>query len=223
MKTILIAFLLVPALALAQTQEDDHATVRSGHDPEAEARGPLRLAEPEDVTVGENLDKTFGIGLGSTPGGVTGVEVEYYLGDLMLNGHAGLVFFAPENGDSLTGFALAAGAFYRWKRYGDLAVMLGGRIDFGYASGGSYEIPSKIPQVIEGGSSTQFNVEAMFRAEYYFAGILSIHAEVGPVLAFVGENGGVLGESWQSTSQGLYFELPLFQLLAGFGATIYLE
>src|SRR5688572_29321406 len=170
---LLVVPLLAPLVARAQTQEDDHATVRSGHDPEAEARGPLQVAEPETVVAGESLDKTFGVGFGSTPGGVTGVEVEYYLGDLMLNGHAALVFFAPENGDSTTGFALAAGAFYRWKTYGDLALMLGGRLDFGYLSAATYEIPARLPQVPGGGSSTQINLEGMLRAEYYFAGVLS--------------------------------------------------
>jgi hypothetical protein len=103
--------------------------------------------------------------------------------------------------------------------------MLGGRLDLGYASSGGYTPPGlgKLPQVGEGSSAVQLNIEAMLRAEYYFAGIMSVHAEVGPVLAIINEGGGVLGESWQSTSQGIYLEVPLFNLIAGFGVTIYLE
>jgi hypothetical protein len=225
-KTILstLFVVLLPLAARAQTQEDDHATVRSGHDPAAEARGDLAMTEAEGTVAGENLDKVFGLGFGVTPGGVTGFEVEYYLANLMLNGHVGVAFFAPDPGDSVTSFALAGGAFFRWKRFGDLAVMLGGRLDLGYASFGGYTPPAKLPQVGEGNNSAiQFNIEAMLRAEYYFGGILSVHAEVGPVIAIIGEGGGVLGESWQSTSEGFYLEIPLFNLVAGFGVTIYLE
>ena len=81
----------------------------------------------------------------------------------------------------------------------------------------------KVPQVYQSyGDATQINLEAMLRVQLYFGGIIGIHAEVGPVLAIIDEGGGVLGDSWYGTPEGVYFDIPSDLLLASFGVVVYL-
>src|SRR5436190_20976845 len=103
-QVLAMSILAFPGAALAQTQEDDHASQSSGHDPAAEARGKLQMTEGENAAAGPDSVSahTLGIGFGSTPGGITGLQLEYYLSSFMLNFHAGLSTFSPDNGDGAT-------------------------------------------------------------------------------------------------------------------------
>lgn len=199
MKTTMFAFtlltLLAAAPALAQVEGDSRTTVTTMQETPAQSA------------------KTFGIGYGQTPGGVLGAEVEYYLGNLMLNAHFGFLFFSPSgDADSVNSFGLAVGAFFRWKTWDNVALMIGGRLDIGHTGGGGTGT--------EGGDATQFNIEVPLRAEIYFAEILSLHAEVGPVLGIVDEGGGVLA-GWKDKPKGTYLDLPAVNVLATVGVTIY--
>ena len=225
MKTTIMAFTLLLAAPVLAQEEDDHATTSSGHDPKADRAGTVRMTEADTPAGVQSTNKTFGVGFGQTVGGVRGVEVEYYLGNIMLNGHLGFLFFAPDNDnvDSSTYFAIAAGGFYRWRVWDNVAVMLGARLDIGHTGGGGSSVDAK-PQVYQiTGSATQFNIELPLRAQIYFADMLAVHAEVGPVLAIIGEGGGVLGESWAGVSQGVYLDLPATSLVATFGVIAYFE
>jgi hypothetical protein len=223
MKTTLFAFALLlatPVVALAQ-EEDDHAVGSEQNRSKGTEPGPLRMAEAETPVAGQGADKTFGIGFGQTVGGVTGLEVEYYLSNIMLNAHFGFLFFSPDGGDSASSFAFAAGGFYRWRVWDNVAVMLGGRLGIGHVSApDAGELGAK-PQVYASGDTTQINIEVPLRAQIYFADILAVHAEVGPVLSIVGDGGNVLGS--YSLSKGTYLHLPLTTLLASFGVTLYFE
>jgi hypothetical protein len=192
MKTTIIAFtLLLAAPALAQ--EGTPATTMTS----VEVTGP-------------GPAHTLGIGYGETPGGVRGAELEVYLGNLMLNAHLGLLFFAPEEGDSQNAFAVAVGLFYRWKVWDNVALMFGGRLDVGFVSNAT----------TAGDDATQFNIEAPLRAQIYFAEILALHAEVGPVLGIVGDGGGVL-DGWGDKGKGVWLDLPAVNVLATVGVTVY--
>lgn len=220
MKTMLITFGLLLATPAWAQEEDDHATKTSGHDPATENRGSLAAQEMGgSAATPIDIDKTFGIGYGQTPGGVTGLEAEYYLTSFMLNAHLALGLFSPDTGDSSSYFAVAVGGFYRWKVYDNVALMLGARLDIGHASYGGGG-GAKLPQTYgSGDSATQFNIEGVLRTELYL-GMLSIHAEVGPVISIIGENGGVF-ESDASLGKGFYISIPSQTLLASFGVIIY--
>lgn len=221
MKTLTIALscLLATAATAVAQEEEDHAKTQSGT---TEAPPPMRAENLEGSPQTYDIDKTFGIGFGQTPGGVRGFEAEYYLGSVMLDGHIALGLFSPSNGDSSSYFALAGGAFFRWKVYDNVALMLGGRLDFGHAAvGGSTTGPGKLPQVYgSSDSASQINLEFLARVQIYL-GMLSLHAEFGPVLAILPDSSGVIGDSWQSVRKGVYFDLPSTNLLANFGAIIY--
>lgn len=191
MKTTILAFTLLlatPELAQEGTPATTMTTV------EMTGPGPAH---------------TLGVGYGETPGGVRGAELELYLGNLMLNAHLGLFFFAPEEGDSLNSFAVAVGLFYRWKVWDNVALMFGGRLDVGHDSSAA-----------SGDGATQFNIEAPLRAQIYFADILAVHAEVGPVLGIVDSGGGVL-DNWGDKSEGVWLDLPAVNVLATVGVTVY--
>ncbi len=224
MKTALLVLsgLLVSSAPRAWAQtEDDHATRTSGHDPAAENRPDLQAQNLEGDEVPFDIDKTFGFGYGQTPGGLRGLQAEYYLSpQLMLNAHLALGLFSPETGDSAFAFGIAGGAFYRWKVWDRVALMLGGRLAIGHADGGGSGELGKVPQVYPGtGSATQFNIEAVMRVQLYL-GILALQAEVGPVIAVLGDGGGVLGD-WRGRSQGFYIDLPNHNLIYSIGAVIY--
>lgn len=222
MKTTLLAFALLlatPTFALAQ-EEDNHATGSEQNRKDGQAP-PLRMVEAETPVAGQGADKLFGIGFGETPGGVRGVEIEYYLGNIMLDAHLGFFFFSPDGGDSSSSFAIALAGFYRWRVWDNVAVMLGGRLDVGHVSAPDGEGLDAKPQVYASGDTTQINIEVPLRAQIYFADILAVHAEVGPVLAIVGDGGTILGDI--SASKGTYLFLPTTTLLASFGVTLYFE
>jgi hypothetical protein len=227
MKTTNMTLALVLALAqagpaLAQTQEDDHATTSSGHDPEAEARGAMRIREAEPQATVDSTQRTFGVGYGATPGGVAGAQVEYYLANLMLNFHAGYSTFSPDEGESQSLFMLAGGAFWRFRSYDPVALLLGGRLSFAHAPGASYMIPEAKPQVVESESSTQVNVELVAAVQVFFGGIIGVKAEVGPVISFI-DGLGLVGDGLRGEYPGLYLRVPNANLLATFSALIYID
>ncbi len=216
---------LVAALAFlgptAFAQEDNSGQI-SGHDPNARPALQTQTLETP-VIVEKQADKLVGLGYGSTPGGVTGVTMEYYLGGtLMLNGMFGLTTVSPKGGGgSTTGINFAAAGFYRWKNWDNVSLMVGGRLDIAHVS--APDNLGKLPQVYTGSDATQFDIEIPGRAQLYFAHFLAVYAEVAVVLSIVGDGGTVLQPSSQLSSRGkgVYLDLPLSNLIGSFGATFY--
>jgi hypothetical protein len=210
--------LVVAALAFlgpaALAQEGDAGRI-SGHDPAARPAPEMRTFEAPMLVENEG-DKLLGLGYGTTPGGVTGVTLEYYLGgSVMVNAIFGLATFSPKNGSSATTIDFAGGAFYRCKNWNNVSLMLGGRVDIAHLFAGG----------ISGGSgdATQFSIEFPMRGQIYFAHFLAVYAEVAVVLSFIGDNGAVLEPSFNISSRGkgVYIDIPLSELIGAFGATFY--
>jgi len=225
MKTTRQAAILAALACLGPTAfaQEDNAGQISGHDPNARPALQTQTLETP-VIVEKQADKLVGLGYGSTPGGVTGVTLEYYLGGtLMLNGMFGLTTVSPKGGlGSTTGVNFAAAGFYRWKNWDNVSLMVGGRLDIAHISAPS--ALGKLPQVYTGsGDTTQFDIEIPGRAQLYFAHFLAVYAEVAVVLSIVGDGGTALQPSSQTASRGkgVYLDLPLSNLIGSFGATFY--
>jgi hypothetical protein len=222
MKTFTIAIALLLAAPLAHAQ-DDNATGSSGHDPNAAPK--LHTIEIEGAppagAQATRHDHTFGVGFSQTPSGLTGVEAEYYLGGpLVLDGTLGFDVFSPKNGGTTTVIGIGAAVFYRWKVWDDVALMVGGRLEFEHLSVGDSGTLAK-PQISYGGAdATQINIEVPLRAQIYFASFLAVHCEVAAVLALATDDGGgILGS--QSVPKGTYFSIPLTNLIGDFGVVYY--
>lgn len=218
---VLAALAFLGPTAFAQ---EDNAGQISGHDPNARPALQTQTLETP-VIVDKQADKLIGMGYGSTPGGVTGVTMEYYLGGtLMLNGIFGLTTVSPKGGGgSTTGINFAAAGFYRWKNWDNVSLMVGGRLDIAHVSAPDAGL-GKVPQVYTGsGDATEFAIEIPGRAQLYFARFLAVYAEVAVVLSIVGDGGTVLTPSSQVSSRGkgVYLDLPLSNLIGSFGATFY--
>jgi hypothetical protein len=218
-RAVLLAVLAV--LGPTAFAQEDNAGQTSGYDPNAHPALKTQTVETP-IVIEKQADKLVGIGYGQTPGGVQGVTLEYYLGGtLMLNGMLGLSLISPKGSDSETVFNLAAAAFYRWKNWDNVSLMLGGRLDVAHVSAPGPA--DKLPQYIGSGDATQLNIELPARAQLYFAHYLAVYAEVAVVVSIVGDGGTVLQPTSQVSSRGkgVYVDIPLSNLIGSFGATFY--
>lgn len=178
------------------------ALLSSWATPQAHAQTAAPAAE---IAAGGETGHAFGIGFMQTPWGLNAAEAEIYVGQsLMIDVLAGFSLYSPDGGDMRVGFGLGGGVFYRWKVWDPVALMIGGRLSFAFLN-----------QYVTGGeageSTVDINLEMPLRAEIYFARYLSVHAEVA----------GVLGIVTSGPAKGVYFGVPLTNLIAGFGATFY--
>jgi hypothetical protein len=148
-------------------------------------------------------DGTFGWGVARALSGFVGPEIEYHVDrKLMITGMLGLVHSSPEMGDSSTTIALAAAGFYRVSGFRPVELYLGGRLVFG-----------------NGNDATQFNVEVPARIQFYVSNLLALHLETGLVIAFVPEEGPVLGPP--GAAEGTAITLGTGGLFGAAGVTVY--
>lgn len=137
-------------------------------------------------------DGTFGWGVARALSGFVGPEIEYHVDrKLMITAMFGLVHSSPEMGDSTTSLALAGAGFYRIAGFPPVELYLGGRVVIGHRGGDA--------------STTQFNIEVPARIQFHVSNLLALHVETGLVIAFVPEEGAVLGPQPGSTDTAFAF------------------
>lgn len=151
----------------------------------------------------------WGVGAVQTPSGMRGIEVEYYLNRIMISIVVGFQQYSPDEGESVTSYAVGAGGFYELLTGTDTALLVGGRIVAGHAS---------VAKV----KSTQFNVEVPARLQWHFSKRLAIHFETGLVVAKIPENSEVVGVApGLGRGEGVAVSFGGASLLGNAGFTLY--
>ena len=167
----------------------------------------------------KDMNGKFGVGYDSTLGGVSGLNVKYYIGDFALWGTLGLDIFAPKSGDNPIGFNFAAGGIFNFARAEQVNLGFGARIDLGYKNKTAMG---------KADSSFQVNIELPLIMEYFFTDHFSIHTGVGIVVVIVPEKGCTLtpsrspmGITSAQPVQGWGIGIGNGGLLGNAGATFY--
>ena len=151
----------------------------------------------------KDMSGKFGVGFDQTLGGVTGLNLRYFIGDFCIRGVIGVDFFRPSGGDSSVGVDFALGAMYNFGRTDVVNVGVGVVVDLGWRNQAAmsqtrlrceHEIVNgkdtgaqicTQEQVGGSGSSIQFNVEVPIVVEYFFSDHFSIHLGTGLVFVIV--------------------------------------
>jgi hypothetical protein len=151
----------------------------------------------------------WGVGAVQTPSALRGLEVEYYLDRVLISAVVGVLQYSPAEGESLLAVGGAAGGFYRLIGRDRVELMAGGRVAFGYAS-------------VADTSVTQLNIEAPARLQWHVARRLAVHFETGLVVAFIPEDGQVLGAApGFGRDHGVAIGVGQASLLGSAGMTLY--
>ena len=151
-------------------------------------------------------DGRIALGAAQTLGGVSGIDLVRWFGNIGLNATLGAEFVSPEQGDSGTGVALALGGLYPIASGDSAELTIGGRVDLGYFSRGDQ-------------SATQIDLELPLRVEWWLAEALSLSVEVGVVVELVPSEGRVLGSG--TTTEGTGLSLGDSGLVGGAGFHFY--
>jgi len=131
----------------------------------------------------KDMSGKFGVGYDQSLGGVSGLDLAYFIGDIKVTGTISFEMFAPKKGDNPTAFAAAIGGLYNIARSEQANLGVGLKIDLGFKN-----------KAAMGGtdSSFQVNIEVPIVAEYFFSDFFSIHAGTGLLFVIVPEKGCAL-------------------------------
>lgn len=202
--------LSLTGLASAHAQDEDYPDpLAEDTDTDTEAGADSGdTAVEASASTGDAAPSTIGIGVNRALSGFFGPELEYHASaDWMISGMAAIAVISPEEGDTQNVIILAGGAFKRLAGSENTAFMLGGRLVLGF--------------VDEDGSRTQFNLEVPVRAQIWLSSMLALHAETGLVIAFVPDEGPVLGPNLAGVGDSTVIQLGAGGLFGAAGVTIY--
>ena len=130
-------------------------------------------------SVAKDMSGKFGIGFDQSLGGVSGINLKYFIGDFSLWITPGVDLFAPKDGDTALAFNVALAGIYNFAR-SDQANFGGGlRVDFGYRNKAA-------------GDTWQVNLEVPLVAEFFFTDHFAFHLSTAIVLQFIPDTGPAL-------------------------------
>lgn len=165
----------------------------------------------------KDMSGKFGVGYDQSLGGVSGLDLAYFIGDIKLTGTISFEMFAPKKGDNPTAFAAAIGGIYQIARSENANLGVGLKLDLGFKNKAAMGV----------GSSFQVNIEVPIIAEYFFSDFFSIHAGTGLLFVIVPEKGCALNvpnspnNITNAAAQGFGFGLGNGSLLGNAGFTFY--
>jgi hypothetical protein len=131
----------------------------------------------------KDMNGKFGVGFDQSFGGVSGINLKYFIGDFALWLTPGLDLYHL-GGTSSTGvkFDVGVAGIYNFARSDQANLGTGLRVDVGYMNGDS-----------NGGSETwQVNLEIPLIGEYFLTDHFAIHLGVGLVLSITPTSGSTL-------------------------------
>lgn len=124
----------------------------------------------------KDMSGKFGVGYDQSLGGVGGLDLSYFIGNIKLTGTISFEMFMPSVGGNTSAFAAAIGGIYQLARSENANLGVGLKIDLGYNSGTAF----------------QANIEIPIIAEYFFSDFFSIHAGTGILFVIVPDKGCAL-------------------------------
>jgi hypothetical protein len=134
------------------------------------------LAAPASA---KDMNGKFGVGFDQSIGGVSGVNLKYFIGDFSIWLTPGVDLFAVKDGDTAVAFGVALGGIYNFARSDAANLGAGLRVDFGYrnkAAGDTWQVGIEVPLV----------------AEYFFTDHFALHFSTAIVIQIVPGSGPAL-------------------------------
>lgn len=142
----------------------------------------------------KDMNGKFGVGLSqsltsSLPGnGVTGIGLNYWIGNLKLGTIFGMNFYFPDAGDVRSTVLIAVQALYAIARADDVNLNFGLRFNMGIDAGAPATPPAT------GTADTLFGVQfdIPIEGEYFLSEHFSLYGHVGVTLTIIGTDGNPL-------------------------------
>jgi hypothetical protein len=155
----------------------------------------------------KDMSGKFGVGLNqSLTSGITGLGLNYWIGNLKLGGLLGMDFFFPDSGDSEYTIGLGIQALYAIARAEDVNLNFGLRVNLGIADPGAADTTVGV----------QFDIP--LEAEYFLSDHFSFFGHVGLTLTIIGEDGNPLAPG---SGQGVGFGVGRGGFSGGVGFNFY--
>jgi hypothetical protein len=184
-----------------------------------------------------DMNGKFGVGYEQSLGGVSGLEVRYFISDFAISGIVGFDLFKPSNSDPRTAVQFAVGTIYNFARFEIVNLGIGVRAGAGWKNGDAVTAERKrdagckgsdpCPVVQPAGNVWQVNVEIPLMAELFFTDHFSIHLATGILFTILTHEstvmkqtgtGGVVPESGE---KGFGFGIGNGSLFGSAGFTVY--
>jgi hypothetical protein len=128
---------------------------------------------------GKDMNGKFGVGFDQSFGGVSGLDIKYFLGDIQLSLTPGFEMFKPSGGSAAIAFNIALGGIYNFARSDSANLGFGVRGSLGY-------------QNKYAGDCLSGAIEFPLQAEYFFSDHFAIHGGVAIVITIQGKSGSAL-------------------------------
>jgi len=141
----------------------------------------------------KDMGGKFGVGVDQTLGGVTGLELKYFIGDFAVSLEPGFDIWAPDQGDTAFGLNIAIGGVYYFARSDQANLGFGAKVNMGYRNGAAMSTDKKAD------ASFQANIELPLVMEYFFTDHFAFHVATGLLFAIVPEKGAALHAPGQTT------------------------
>jgi hypothetical protein len=156
----------------------------------------VALAAPASA---KDMNGKFGVGFDQSIGGVSGVNLKYFIGDFSIWLTPGVDLFAVKDGDTAVAFGVALGGIYNFARSDAANLGAGLRVDFGYSKKAA-------------GDTWQVGIEVPLVAEYFFTDHFALHFSTAIVIQIVPGSGpalhaptpGGLGEQASSSTTTMH-------------------
>jgi hypothetical protein len=185
-----------------------------------------------------DMNGKFGIGYSQTLGGVSGIQLKYYVQDFVIEGTFGFDLFKPSSLDVRTGVKGSVGVVYNFARFEIANLGVGVRADIGWRNGASVGASLAKACVDAGGvaadcqknnpgsSVWQFNVEIPLIAELYFTDHFAVNLSTGVLFTIATSRNKALPQSTgqqatDSTEEGFGFSFGGGSLFGSAGFSVY--
>jgi hypothetical protein len=166
----------------------------------------------------KDMGGKFGVGVDQTLGGVTGLELKYFIGDFAVSVQPGFDIYSNKATDKTAfGLNIAIGGVYYFARSDQANLGFGAKVDMGYRNK-------------EAGDTFQANIELPLVIEYFFTDHFAIHVATGLLFAIIPEKGAALNPPTSSgntakpvvsSTEGFGFSFGAGSLSTSAGATFY--
>ena len=127
----------------------------------------------------KDMNGKFGVGFDQSFGGVSGLDLKYFLGDIQISLTPGFEMFKPSSGSAAIAFNVALGGIYNFARSDQANLGFGIRGSLGYRNK-------------QAGDCLSGAIEFPLVAEYFFSDHFAIHGGVAIVLSIQGTKGAAL-------------------------------
>jgi hypothetical protein len=152
----------------------------------------LMVLSVSSALIAKDMNGKFGAGYQQSLGGVSGLNIKYWLQDIGIDVTLGMGFVIPDKGDSAMTFKTAIGGIFSFARSEFANLGIGARINLGFKNKAAMEKAAMGgTDAAMGGtdSSFQFGIEVPLVAEYFLSDHFAINGQVGFTLSMIPEDG----------------------------------